>query len=199
MVVEDGLVISIDALRRGGLIIPNAKSTFTKRWMNGTSNRCRAEVWFVIETHGTFGTMRLRFQVPNPMADGYETVEQSVQLLTRPQPFGGHRWFARCPTTGASCAKLYKPKGANRFAARKAWNGLSYRVQRLSAHRRVLRRAYKLRQRMGDVDGKIGDPIAKPKWMRCQTYQRKMIEITKIDYRAVCYLADALDLLKRKS
>ena len=43
-------------------------------------------------------------------------------------------------------------------------------------HDRALRRAFKLRGKLGG-DGGIGDYVSKPKWMRWPTYDRKLEEI----------------------
>jgi hypothetical protein len=71
--------------------------------------------------------------------------------------------------------KLYLPNGAFTFASRQAYR-LAYRSQRETAHDRALRRAFKLRGKLGG-DGGIGDYIPKPKWMRWPTFDRKLGEI----------------------
>src|SRR5271166_2106737 len=38
--------------------------------------------------------------------------ENRITLTTRPQPFGGRRWFFICPRTGENARKLYLPSGA---------------------------------------------------------------------------------------
>ena len=69
-------------------------------------------------------------------------------------------------------AKLYLPDGAFTFASRQAYR-LAYRSQREAPHNRALRRAFKLRDKLG-ADGGIGDFVPKPKWMRWPTYDRKL-------------------------
>ena len=71
--------------------------------------------------------------------------------------------------------KLYLPNGAFTFASRQAYR-LAYRSQRETPHDRALRRAFKLRRRLGGDDG-TGDYIPKPKWMRWPTYNRKLEEV----------------------
>ena len=99
-----------------------------------------------------------------------------IQLETTPQPFGGRRWWFVCPRTGRRADKLYLPNGAFTFAARQAYR-LAYRSQREAPHDRALRRAFKLRSKLG-ADGGIGDYVPKPKWMRWPTYDRKLEEIS---------------------
>ena len=69
----------------------------------------------------------------------------------------------------------YPPAGAFTFASRQAYR-LAYRSQRETSHDRALRRAFKLRGRLGG-EGGIGDYIPKPKWMRLRTYDRKLNEV----------------------
>jgi hypothetical protein len=100
-----------------------------------------------------------------------------IQLETTPQPFGGRRWWFVCPRTGRRAAKLYLPNGAFTFASRQAY-GLAYACQREPAHERALRRAFKLRGKLG-AEGGVGDYIPKPKWMRWRTFERALAKIDK--------------------
>jgi hypothetical protein len=87
-----------------------------------------------------------------------------IQLATTAQPFGGRRWWFVCPRTGKRATKLYLPNGTLTFTSRQAYR-LAYACQREPAHDRALRRAFKLRGKLG-AEGGIGDYVAKPKWMR---------------------------------
>jgi hypothetical protein len=103
------------------------------------------------------------------------TSDYWIQLETTPQPFGGRRWWFICPRTGVRAAKLYLPNGAFTFASRQTYR-LVYHSQREAPHDRALRRAFKLRGKLG-AEGGIGDYVPKPKWMRWPTYDRKLEEI----------------------
>jgi hypothetical protein len=83
-----------------------------------------------------------------------------ISLTTTSQHFGGRRWWFVCPRTGRRADKLYLPNGAFTFAARQAYR-LAYRSQREAPHDRALRRAFKLRGKLG-ADGGIGDYVPKP-------------------------------------
>ena len=69
----------------------------------------------------------------------------------------------------------HKLRMSGPFASRQAY-GLGYRSQRETSYDRALRQAFKLRGRLGGRGG-IGDDIAKPKWMRWPTYERKLEEV----------------------
>jgi hypothetical protein len=101
--------------------------------------------------------------------------ENRITLTTRPQPFGGRRWFFVCPRTGESAVKLHLPSGAYTFTCRKAYR-LGYRSQRESPHDRSLSRAFALRRKIGG-EGGIGDYIEKPKGMHQRTFERAMERI----------------------
>jgi hypothetical protein len=68
-----------------------------------------------------------------------------ITLTTRPQPFGGRRWFFICPRTSENAMKLHLPSGAYTFASRKAYR-LGYRSQRETPRDRSLSRAFALPQ-----------------------------------------------------
>jgi hypothetical protein len=116
-----------------------------------------------------------------------------VKVPERLQPFGGRRWWWICPRTGRRATKLYLPNGALTFASRQAYR-LAYRCQRETNYDRALRRAFKLRDRLG-ADGGIGDYVAKPKWMRIKTYDRKLEEIWQAEGVVDAHLAALLGKL----
>ena len=73
-------------------------------------------------------------------------VSESIALdRTRP-PFGGLRWWFRCPRCARRCAKLYLPPGAERFACRLCQR-LAYESQRECASKRFARRLEEVRLR----------------------------------------------------
>ena len=120
-----------------------------------------------------------------------------IQLETTPQPFGGRRWWFICPRTGRRATKLYLPNGAFTFASRQAYR-LAYRSQREAPHDRALRRAFKLRDKLGAAGG-IGDFVPKPKWMRMRIYDRKLEEIFAAEEVVDAHLLGFVQKLERCS
>jgi hypothetical protein len=70
---------------------------------------------------------------------------------------------------------------------------LAYRCQRETAHDRALRRAFKLRGKLGAPMEASATYIAKPKWMRWPTYDRNLEEIASAEdvVDAICWLSSA--------
>ena len=194
--VESSLVLDIDKLKRENLIAPRVHRHNVIRWNRGNTNL--AELIAVVDAHDEQGTMRLRYMFTDNRTGACEKVHQRVELVTIPQPFGGRRWYALCPVTGARASKLYLPPRASRFAARGAWRRLGYQVQREADYDRSLRAAFKLRRRLGDDHGAIGDPIAKPKWMRWNTFDRQIAALNRVEARVEGHLAAFLDRLRSR-
>ena len=196
-VVENAFVLSIDKLRRDDLIVPGIYRRASLTWSWSGSGERIADIGVTIDTHETGGSLRLQFRSRDTMTGERTETDQPIELVTIPQPFGGRRWFAVCPFTGARCSKLIMPNGATRFAARGAWRRLGYRVQREAPYDRALRRAFKIRRRLGD-DGGIGDPVLKPKWMRWHTYDRQIAKLNRVEARVEGQLAAFLDRLRSR-
>ena len=71
---------------------------------------------------------------------------QTFRLVGVPCRFGGRRWLAVCPETGARVAKLYMMAGSL-FRSRKAI-GVAYRCQNETPPFRLLRRRNKLLEQL---------------------------------------------------
>ena len=188
-VVESALVLSIDKLRRDALIVPGVYRRVSLTWSWSGSGERIADIVAVVDTREEGGSLRLQFRSRDTMTNERTETDQPIELVTIPQPFGGRRWFAVCPFTGARCSKLIMPNGATRFAARKAWRRIAYRCQREAPYDRGLRQAFKIRRRLGDDRGAIGDPIPKPKWMRWRTFDRQIAKLNRVEARVEGYLA----------
>jgi len=101
--------------------------------------------------------------------------DYSIALATTPQPFGGRRWWFRCPRSGDLVGKLHLPDDAYTFASQRA-HRLGYSSQRETPSDRATSRAFKLRERLGGK-GAIGSYVPKPKWMRWSTYAHEIARV----------------------
>jgi hypothetical protein len=103
-------------------------------------------------------------------------MDQWVDLVAQPRPFGGHQFYFRCPVLGSPVSVLWKPPGATRFCSRQAWGKeVAYRTQFVGPEERARIGKQRTRSRMGsdDTDSNWNSPPpAKPKWMRWASYAR---------------------------
>jgi hypothetical protein len=102
-------------------------------------------------------------------------VDETVGIVRMPCRLGGSRPFFVCPgvMNGIACerrvAKLY---GAGRYFLCRHCYGLAYASQREGALDRALRRANKVRQRLGGEPGMAARFPGRPKGMGQKTYKR---------------------------
>lgn len=182
--VEDGLVLSISALRRDGFLRPG-RASGRLTWRTAHSKRVLADIGFERWLGEEEGTLRVHYTL---VVAGEKTcLDYTIRLVPTPQPLGGRRWWFICPVTGTRCAKLYMPPGSTKFAARRAYRRLAYRSQRATPFDRACERAWDLRHRLG-AEGGIGDWIRKPKWMRWRTFERKLAHVLEAEDRATALL-----------
>jgi hypothetical protein len=188
---ESGLTLNLSKLRREGLLRPNCFQSGSITWTDTRTGERDGSIGY--EAFLRQETGRLRLQYTTTQGDGERReLDYQIQLVTTPQPFGGRRWWFVCPRTGRRATKLYLPDGAFTFASRQAYR-LTYECQREPAQERALRRAFKLRGKLGGTGGLESD-IPKPKWMREATYDRKLEEI----FAAEEVVYDHIQILDRK-
>lgn len=103
---------------------------------------------------------------------------RSIQLERQPCNFGGQRPWFRCPDCASRVAILYRADDGD-FRCRSCMR-LNYKVQRESRTDRLLRRAEKIRAKLGWEPGIANDPEGKPPNMRWKTYHRLTTEHDRI-------------------
>ena len=127
--VESCTVLDVNRIRRDGSLYQpsvgmNLSGSIT--WRNVTTGEQTAAVGYRMESGGGRLIFRLLYTV-----DGQD-VDEPVEIDRRPQPFGGLRWWFRCPLSvggrfcGRRCGKLYLPPGGRYFGCRLCYN-LTYR------------------------------------------------------------------------
>jgi hypothetical protein len=157
----DSYVLNARVLRG---IRPGVAGTGKLTWSNGF------EVSVGVETIN--GDVRLILEHEHRSSrEPVGTVRYCVDLTeTRPY-FGGRRWWFYCPRSGRRVGRLYLPLGGFRFWSRRAY-ALAYQCQRESYLDRAMRKARKLRRRLGGDGNDYTCPPPKPKRMRQRTYDR---------------------------
>lgn len=106
-----------------------------------------------------------------------------VEIVTTRCTYGGERRWFLCPKCDRRCAVLYEG-----FRCRLCIRG-RYRVERLSPLDRMIVKARKLRQRLGQDEPSPSGPIPdKPHRMRWHTYLRIRAEIERLELEVVARL-----------
>jgi hypothetical protein len=135
-----------------------------------------------VETHidGPWNSgVRLKYSTTDHWTDEPLAIDDKIFLATSRPPFGGLRWWFVCPQLNRRVRKLYLPLGGRHFWSRRAYE-LAYASQRETKFDRALRRARKLRLRLGgdSADDECPD---KPPRMRWATYNRLMDRLAAAD------------------
>ena len=113
---------------------------------------------------------------------GAERERYRVRLETTDQPFGGIRWWFRCPRTGRRAVCLRLPLGGHQFWGRHAY-GLGYASQREDRKGRAQLQAQKLYAELGGDGHWMEGAPPKLKWMRWATYERKAAKLDAYNER----------------
>ena len=138
------------------------------------------------------GTMVLRY-VAVAWGGAIVPVREVVELVSRPQPFGGRTWYAICPRWGDRVKSLRLPYGGTRFVSRQA-AGLAYASTRPSARDRNLVRAQRIRKRLGG-DWSLAEPFPdRPRYMRIARYE---VLRAKADFALAAHDRVSLPMVQR--
>ena len=176
-VVEDCYTLDVNRMARLVGFSPDRWLSGSWRWTDADGGEPTASVEYdlVPASHGP--VLRLRYAL-SPTDGSRRPVTVDVPLERTACHFGGVRWWFRCPGCGRRSAKLHLPPGASRFACRPC-QGLYHQVQRESAVWQALRRAQKLRVRIGG-DGSEGH-YPRPRGMHRRRYERMLQKVVAAD------------------
>jgi hypothetical protein len=172
--VENGLKLDVNQLIRQGLLAPGRTLAGSIVWTCVSTGELTASMGYEAQMSVDSGRIRLRYTTTAQGGDKRDW-DYSIMLAATPQPFGGRRWWFRCPATGVLVSKLHLPNGAWTFASRRAYR-LGYRCQRETPRDRSVSRAFALREKIGGKGG-IGTVIPRPKGMHARTFERAMERI----------------------
>jgi len=193
--IDGGPTLDLYHLIRRGLFNPGHYSTGSIFWTRVRTGERLATIGYEAYMGGGAGHVRLRYTTTT--YDGEKRAsDYSIALVTTPQPFGGRRWWFRCPKSGDLVGKLHLPDGADTFASRRA-HRLGYCSQRETPSDRATSRAFKLRKRLGGK-GAIGGHVPKPKWMRWSTYAREIARIKAAEDIVDAHMLAFLEKPRRK-
>ena len=175
--VESFFMLDVNQLRENGCLQPGRSSTC--QWTDSNevgSINLRAE------------SERLHLSYKVRVEDGgWEDMTETIPIVYMRCRFGGSRVYFNCPgpKEGTECGrrtiKLYL---SHRYFLCRQCNQLAYASQYEQPWKRALRRASKLRQRLGIGVG-IAEPVPdKPKGMSVRTYGRLLDEILQAEMLA---------------
>jgi hypothetical protein len=129
------------------------------------------------------------------LGEEWKDLEEPIQLIWTPCNYGGRRpWFV-CPgvVSGVPCQRrvgvLYNAR--DYFLCRHCY-GLAYESQRENRAYRALRRANKIRERLGGRAGMAWPFPSKPKGMRWETYHRLHREADEAEYESLLAMVERL-------
>jgi hypothetical protein len=168
-------------------------------WMGGWQWTRDGEKVASINLHAESGRLHLSYRVR--IAGGeWEDVAETVSIVRVACRFGGVRPYFICPgvVNGIACgrrvAKLYGP--GRYFLCRRCYR-LAYVSQSEGACDRALRRANKIRRRLGgELD--MTSPLSRPKGMWRRTYERLYEHAVEAEKRAdEAFTAQAERLMAR--
>jgi hypothetical protein len=189
--VETCLTLNLSRLFKSGWLKARTVTTGTLRWPAAWIGDESVSVDFESCLGEASGDIHLHWRSKDQRTGETRECETHITLTTRPQPFGGRRWWFICPRTGRLVSRLHLPDGAYTFACRRAYR-LGYRSQRQTPRDRALSRAYALRQKLGN-HGLIGSYVVKPRGMHWRTFDRAMTRIDQAEGIVQGHAARLLD------
>ncbi len=114
---EDCLRLSLADLRRSGALKRDLWARREKGWVDLRSRRTVGAVSIVADVDcGRITIKGSAFGQP---------INQTLEVVAQPMPFGGERFYALCPLSGKRCAVLILPPGKTFFASVGGW-GVAY-------------------------------------------------------------------------
>ena len=176
--VEACAPIDVSRLHRKGCLLAG--------WIGSWQWTCEGEKVASINLRAELDRLHLTYRVCVSVGD-WEDVAETVRIVRVTCRFGGCRPYFRCPgvVDGIACerrvAKLY---GAGRYFLCRRCYRLAYDSQGEGAWHRTLRRANKIRQRLGGDPGMAAPFPLKPIGMWWRTYERLRDRALEAEMRA---------------
>lgn len=144
------------------------------------------------EEVASIGVSTLAGAVELAYTAGGRHIREVVQFSQVPNYFGGTKPVFRCPGCAGTYRKLYLRGGY--FRCRRC-HGLKYRSQYEDAKTRLVRKAQKIRVRLGGHPGLIYPFPGKPKKLRWETYHRLEAQVQALE---AAYLASLTSWVERQ-
>lgn len=145
------------------------------------------------EVMASIGYQATRAAVTLDYKSNGEPQRYTVSLEWTPCHYGGARPWFRCPASGCGrrCAVLY---GGRIFACRRC-HGLAYESQREDRSSRLMRKADRIRARLGAEPR--DDVEVKPPRMHWRTFERLAAEVERADCESLLSIGGSLGRMLR--
>ena len=176
--------IDIRWLKRKGFLRPGNMGTLS--WSRGGEKT--GSIAFRIED----GHMILYYR-HRPHSGNWEPVEQTVSFDHTPCNYGGQRKWFLCPRCWRRVALLY---GAGKYFSCRHCYHLAYSSQQESRPDRLMRKARKIRARLGAGDDFMESILFKPKNMHQKTFDRLREEAEQASELSFMIMAQRLGIIK---
>lgn len=169
--VEDGLRLDLQALRRAGLLREGRSAPGALSWTNSETGETEASIGVQVDMRDLENCFVVLRYTAVPPGGEAEEIESRIDLMSSQLNYGGKRWWFRCPVSGRRVAKLYAPPQSALFASRQA-HGLGYRTQRMVAYQRAQAKVRRVQRRLGGSASLTVPFPPRPKGMWWTTYAR---------------------------
>ena len=190
---EEAQSLDVRRLHREGLL--GEGRVFSWRWSR--AGRETGSIRGAVTGHGRPERLTLTYRSRSGHRGEWEDVTEPVPLEWTPCNFGGERPWFLCP--GAGCGRrvavLYGP--GRYFLCRHCYD-LRYESQREDKTHRALRRAQRIRERLGGSANMTEPFPERPKGMHHDTYDRLFWEHHEAETEQLAGMREWLDRLKRK-
>jgi len=180
---EEQLRIDIRWMKQQGRLSPGTASSLS--WS------CRGEESGSIRYRMYADHMVLIYRVRSRGGD-WEDVQQVVRFDRTPCHFGGYRTWLLCPRCGKRVAVLY---GAGKYFWCRHCHDLTYSSQQEDRPDRLLRKARKIRKRLGASDDLIEPIWHRPKGMHQKTFDRLRVAAEIANANAWYIMGQKLEFL----
>jgi hypothetical protein len=181
------LYIDVRHLQRQGLL--SADCGFSLAWKR------RGKKANSIGIKSQNGQLILTYQQQTLSGDSVDR-EYHIRLSYTACTLGGHRYWFLCPASGCGRRVAILYLGDSGIFACRHCNLLAYKSQRENRLIRTIRRADKIRCRLGWIPGILNDPGGRPKGMHQQTFIRLYSDYDSIAQVAFGEISVRLGILK---
>ena len=185
MIAEGAMTLDVRELRRHGSLVAGRRGFI--EWTRGSGSK--SSVGYAVRPH----QFELRYNLTDNGAQPHRVTDW-VGLHWRPCRFGGNRPTFVCQC-GAEAMVLYFRGG--RFQCRQCAR-VAYASQNEGPRDRTIRRARKIRYRLGGGPSLVDPVPGKPKGMWWRTYDRLTAELIATEGAAVAALLPIVQRLKAR-